>query len=610
MLDSMAIVVLIASALVVASIFTSFISFRFGAPLLLVFLVLGLLAGEDGVGGIAFNDHPAAFFIGSVALAIILFDSGFETRLATLRIAAGPAIVLATAGVVATAALVGVAARFLFDLAWPEAFLLGAIVAPTDAAAVFFLLRVGGITLRDRVRSTLEIESGTNDPVAIFLTISLVGAIAGSGMPAALPLDLAGSVVLQVVVGSAIGVAGGLAIVAVVNRAELEAALYPIVVIALALAVWAVAGLGKGSGFLAVYLAGLIAGNAHMRHTGALKRFQRGVTWLSQIAMFLTLGLLATPSQFGRVLVPAMALAVVLTFFARPAAVWLCLLPFGFTRHEIAFVSWVGLRGAVSILLAILPVIAGLPHGQDIFNTAFIIVLVSLLLQGWTIRPMANWLGMVVPARPGAVDRFELELPGRGDYEIVAYQVHADSPVATGHRIPRWARPSLLIRDGRSLRPHLAGRPQAGDQVYVITTPEFVGLLDQLFASGGAHPDDPRLFGEFGIAVDARLAALAAVYGFVVNPGDEQLTVAELLRRELAGDIETGDRIAYGLVDLIVRRVGKDHAIEEVGLALEHEQRTRPRMPLFQSWREIRSVTRRWLVKLKRVGRRRGASGE
>jgi cell volume regulation protein A len=599
MLESMAIVVLIGSVLVVASIFTSFISFRFGAPLLLGFLILGLLAGEDGIGGIAFNDRPAAFFIGSVALAIILFDSGFETRLATLRVAAVPAIVLATLGVILTAALVGVAARFVFGLAWPEAFLLGAVVAPTDAAAVFFLLRVGGITLRDRVRSTLEIESGTNDPVAIFLTTSLVAAIAVSALPTNLTVDLAGSVVLQVAVGGVVGVAGGLAIVAVVNRAELETALYPIVVIALALAVWSIANLARGSGFLAVYAAGMISGNAHMRHTGALKRFQRGVTWLSQIAMFLTLGLLATPSQFGHVLVPAVVLAIVLTLVARPAAVWLCLLPFGFTRHEIAFVSWVGLRGAVSILLAILPVIAGLPHGQDLFNGAFIVVLVSLLLQGWTIRPMANWLGMVVPARPGAVDRIELELPGRGDYEIVAYEVHADSPVATGHRIPRWARPSLLIRDGRSLRPHLAGRPQAGDQVYVITSPEFVGLLDQLFASGGANPDDPRLFGEFGIERDAKLSDLAAVYGFVVKPGDELLSVAELLRRELAGDIEPGDRIAYGLVDLIVRRVSEDHAIEEVGLALEHEQRTRPRMPVFQSWREIRALVAGWFRRSK-----------
>src|SRR5262249_2975170 len=218
-----------------------------------------------------------------------------------------------------------------------------------------------------------------------------------------------------------------------------------------------------------------------------------------------------------------------------------------------AFVSWVGLRGAVSILLAILPVIAGLPNGQDMFNTAFIAVLVSLLLQGWTIRPMANFLGMVVPARPGIVDRIELELPGSGDHEIVAYEVHEDSPVAKGQRIPRWARPSLLIRDGRSLRPHLAGRPQAGARVYVIGRPEFTGPPGRLFISGGDRTDDPRLFGEFGIDGDAKLPELAAAYGFAVAKGDEALTVAELLRRELAGDIEAGDRIAHGPGGLIGR---------------------------------------------------------
>jgi cell volume regulation protein A len=492
--------------------------------------------------------------------------------------------------VLLTTVLVGVAAQFLYGFGWWQGLLIGAIVAPTDAAAVFFLLRVGGITLRDRVRSTLEIESGTNDPVAIFLTIAILGIVTVSPAGSTATLGLAGSIVLQIVVGGLVGVAGGLAIVAVVNRAELEAALYPIVVIALALAVWAIADIGRGSGFLAVYVAGQIAGNSRMRHAAALKRFQQGITWLSQIAMFLTLGLLATPSQFQNVAGPAIALAIFLTLIARPIAVWFCLLPFRFTRYEIAFVSWVGLRGAVSIMLAILPVIAGLPHGQDIFNTAFIAVLVSLLVQGWTIRPMANFLGMVVPARPGIVDRIELELPGSGDYEIVAYEVHADSPVAQGQRLPRWARPSLLIREGRSLRPHLAGRPQAGDQVYVITTPEFVSLLDRLFMSGGDRPDDPGLFGEFGIDRDAKLPELAAVYGFAVAKGDEDLTVAELLRRELAGDIEAGDRIAYGLVDLIVRRVSEEHAIEEVGLALEHEQRARPRMPLFQSWREIKTL--------------------
>jgi cell volume regulation protein A len=594
MLESMNLAILIGSVLVVVAVFTSLISFRFGAPLLLVFLAVGLLAGTDGIGGIAFDNSGAAYFIGAIALAIILFDSGFETRLATLRVAALPAMTLATVGVALTAVLVAVVAEVLFHFSWLHGLLLGAIVAPTDAAAVFFLLRVGGLTLRDRVRSTLEVESGTNDPIAIFLTLSLVGLIAGPTPLGDLTANPVAAFVLQIGLGALVGLAGGFVIVQIVNRTAFEPALYPIIVLALALGIFAFAGMVHGSGFLAVYIAGLVAGNARMRHALALKRFQQGTTWLSQIAMFLTLGLLATPSQFGAVLPASLALAFFLTFIARPVAVWLCLLPFRFTRHEIAFVSWVGLRGAVSILLAILPAIAGMPEARTLFAAAFIVVLVSLLLQGWTIRPMARFLGLIVPPRRGPVDRIELELPGRGDHELVAYVVHPESPVAHGERVPRWARPSLTIRDGHSLRPHRAGKPQAGDQVYVITTPQYIGLLDRLFAGPATGADDPRLFGEFVLAPDTELSDLSRVYDVNIAETDAGLTIAEFLRRELAGDIEPGDRISLGPVDLIVRRVDDAHQIVEVGLALEHGSRARPRLPLFQSPREIRELLRWW----------------
>ena len=590
MLESMNLAIFIGSALVVAAVFTSLISFRLGAPLLLMFLVIGLIAGEDGPLGIDFDNSRAAFFVGSIALAIILFDSGFETRSATLRIAAAPSVTLATAGVLLTAVLVGGAAHLLFGFSFAEGLLLGALIAPTDAAAVFFLLRVGGITLRDRVRSTLEVESGSNDPVAIFLTLAIVawlaGPSAGDGPGIAVALDF----LRQIGLGAVAGIAGGVIIAQAVNRTRFEAALYPIVVLALALVTFAIAGMIGGSGFLAVYVAGLVAGNARMRHAVVLRRFQQGTTWLAQIAMFLTLGLLATPSQFPAVALSAVGLALLLTFLARPVAVWICLLPFGFSRNEMAFVSWVGLRGAVSILLAIPPVIAGLPGAQDLFNAAFIIVLTSLLVQGWTIGPVARFLGLVVPARHGPVDRIELELPGRGNHEIVAYVVHPESAVAKGQRIPRWARPALLVRGGRSLQPDRAGRPEPGDQIYVITTPEHIGLLDRLFAGPAEGAGDPRLYGEFGLAPDTILADLAKAYDALVAPGDEGLTVGELLRRELAGAIEQGDRIAYGPIDLIVRSVDDAHGIEEVGLALEHARARQPRIPVFQSPREIAAL--------------------
>ena len=591
MFEAMNLAIFIGSALVIASVFTSLISFRFGAPLLLIFLTVGLLAGEDGPLGIEFDNGRAAFFVGSVALAIILFDSGFATRSATLRVAAWPAGILATVGVLLTAGLVAVAAHFIFGLSWIYGMILGAVVAPTDAAAVFFLLRVGGINIRDRVRSTLEVESGSNDPVAIFLTIALVDLAVAPGEGAV--VDLLVHFGLQAGVGLLIGIVGGIVISEVVNRTDFEAALYPIVVLALALGIFAAAGMLEGSGFLAVFVAGLIAGNARMRHAVALKRFQEGTTWLAQIAMFLTLGLLATPSEFPAVMVAAIGIALFLTLLARPIAVWLCLLPLRFSRRERAFISWVGLRGATSILLAIVPAIAGLPYGQEIFNITFLVVLFSLLVQGWTIGPMARWLKLLVPPRIGPVERIELELPGRGNHEIVTYVVHPESPVAKGQRIPRWARPALIVRDGRSLRSDRAGRPQAGDQIYVLTTPNFIGLLDGLFAGPVKGAFDPQLYGEFAIAPDTRLSALASLYEAPVAAGDRDLTVAELLRRELAGDIEQGDRVPLGPIDLIVRSVDQ-HGIVDIGLALEHNQNPPPQIPLFQSPKEIAGLVRSW----------------
>ena len=589
MIEAMSLPILIGTVLVIAAIFTSYFSFRLGAPLLLVFLLVGLAAGEDGLG-LAFDDAPSAYFIGALALAIILFDSGFATPTATLRIAAWPAVALATVGVLLTTLVVGLAARILFGWNWFESFVMGAIVSPTDAAAVFFLLRVGGITLRERVRATLEIESGSNDPMAIFLTIALVALAVENASGGATFAELVRQFILQIGFGAVIGILGGLLMREAVNRTNFEPGLYPILVMAMALLVFAVAGQTGGSGFLAVYLAGILVGNSKLRHSVALRRFSETLTWLSQIAMFLVLGLLATPSEFPRVLLPAIILAIVLMLVARPFAVWLCLAFFRFTRQEMTFVAWVGLRGAVSILLAILPILGGTSHGRALFNVVFIVVVVSLLVQGWSIAPVARWLGLIVPPRRGPVDRIELELPGRGEHEIVAYKVLPESPVGKGARIPRWARPALIVRDGHSFRPHRAGRPRANDQIYIVTTPAYISLLDRLFAAPALGAEDPALFGEFDIDPDAPLGDLAAMYGAVVSEADGVLTVRAYLRRELAGNIEPGDRIKLGPVDIIVRRVDARHAIEEVGLAVEPVPVSRPRIPLFQNPKELRTL--------------------
>src|SRR5690349_1536269 len=282
---------LVGTALVLAAAFSSLIAFRFGAPLLLLFLGLGLAAGVDGLG-IEFDNARVAYFVGSLALAVILFESGFGTPLTALRQAALPALSLATVGVLLTSGLFGVAAYYLTGFSWLESFLLGAAVASTDAAAVFFLLRAGNLQLRDRVRSTLEIESGTNDPIAIFLTITLVEVIAIGANPDAevLVVDLIAGFVVHMGIGAIIGVLGGMAIVRLVNRFHLDPGLLPIFVLTLSLLEFAAGGAFGGSGFLAAYLAGLVAGNSRIRAEAGLRRFQEGVAWLAQIIMFLVLG--------------------------------------------------------------------------------------------------------------------------------------------------------------------------------------------------------------------------------------------------------------------------------------------------------------------------------
>lgn len=581
--------VLLAAALVLLAGFTSLLAFRFGAPILLVFLCLGLLVGEDGLG-IPFDDAPLAFFIGSLALAVILFDSGFGTKFASLRIAAAPAVTLATIGVLLTAALVGVAGRFVFGFSWLESFLIGAIISSTDAAAVFFLLRVGGINIRERARATLEIESGSNDPMAIFLTIALVELLLdrpGSG-------DLLLNFVRQMGLGLLVGLAGGFLIVTLLNWTRLEPGLYPVLVLAGSMAVFGATGVSGGSGFLAVYVAGIFAGNKPMLMKLAVTRFQDGLTWFAQISMFLVLGLLATPSQFPSVAMPAIGLALFLTLVGRPFAVWLCLLPFRFRPDETAFISWVGLRGAVSILLAILPLAQGLPNGQDVFNIAFIIVITSLLVQGWTIRPLARQLGLVVPPRLGPLEKIELELPGAAHHELVAYRVAPGSPVDRGTKVPRWARPSLVLRDGRSMGFQFAGKLRAGDQVYLFVSPRYMRLMDRLFASPAViSDDDADFFGDF--AVDPRKSVGELGRSYEIEAGGERpdTSIGEFIERRLGGQTDIGDRVACGSVELVVRDLNQDGSIKSVGVALTPHHTVSAHVPFFLNARELANWFRR-----------------
>ncbi len=585
--DSINIAILIGAGLVALSTLTSLASQRFGAPLLLVFLGIGLLAGEDGLLGIEFDSGAAAYFIGSLALAIILFDSGFETPFRSYRVAAYPALTLATLGVIVTAGIVGVAAHYLFGIGWIEGMLLGSIVASTDAAAVFFLLRVGGINLRERVKATLEIESGANDPMAIFLTMMFVELAASRGDPDfGFSVTFILSFIKQIGLGLVVGAIGGLALAAMMNRLKgLDAGLFPITCLASALVVFAAGGLIGGSGFLAAYVAGVVAGNRRINFAHRVRRFQVGMTWLAQIGMFLTLGLLATPSEFGSAILPAIGLAIVLIFLARPIAVWLCLLPFKFKWREKLFVGWVGLRGAVSIMLAILPGLGGVEGGPLFFNIVFVMVLASLMVQGWTIGLTAQMLNMLAPAEPGFIDRVEVELPGGAELELVGYRIHPESSVAKGERIPRWARPLLIMRGKEALSVHNSGLLRPDDRVYLFAAPRQVAALDAIYASP-ADEARPEAAGDFIIEGSVWYDELVQQYGLPEPRHAEPEKIANFLEREFSGKPVVGDRLSVGPVDLIVNTIDDAGRIDKVGIITD---------PAVTSERTIAQRTAEWI---------------
>lgn len=587
-MEAFYIILLVGTVLVLVAALSSLLAFRFGAPLLLVFLSIGLLAGVDGLG-IAFENYSFTFMLGSVALAIVLFDSGFMTPMHSFRIAAAPSIALASVGVLLTTGLFALAASLFLKFSLLEGLLLGSIVASTDAAAVFFLLRIGGINIRDKVRSTLEVESGTNDPMAIFLTVALAELLATGQGFSGLDLHFLVLFLEEMGLGVLCGLGGGFMIVWVLNRFTSDRGLAPIFVLTLALLVFAFTGAIGGSGFLAVYVAGMVSGNRKMFAKQQIVRFNEGLTWLAQIIMFLVLGLLATPSQFPSLLLPAVGLALFLIFVARPVAVWLSLLPFDFTQQETGFLAWVGLRGAVSILLAIMPILSGVENGSVYFNTTFIIVLVSLLVQGWTIKPVADWLGLIIPPRMGAVDKVELDLPGTAHHELISYRVMKDSPILKGERIPRWAMPSLVIRDGRSMRYQYAGRLKENDQIYLFISPAYSKLLDRIFASQvPVDEDDAEFFGAFAISPNRPAKELDAAYGpGLLSANEQNMTVGDLITSRLGGRVEYADRMRFGSIILIVRELDdQEEHIRSIGISLEPVEPT-TNLPIFINMREI-----------------------
>jgi cell volume regulation protein A len=559
------------AALLLAAILLGWVSQRANLPLLLVFLVVGMLAGEDGPGGIQFDDIELSFLVGNLALAVILLDGGMRTRYALFRVAFAPALTLATAGVVLTAALVGVFAAVVSGLDWRYGMLLGAIVGSTDAAAVFAILRTAGARLNERLAATLELESGMNDPMAVFLTIALIEVIR-HGVSATGP-SILGELVLQFGIGGAAGLASGAALAWMLGQVRLSTGLHALLTVAGGVLVFALTNRIGGSGFLAVYLAGLIVGNRPTHASEDALRAMDGFAWLSQAAMFLLLGLLVTPSELPAIAWSALGLAAWLMLVARPAAVAACLAPFRFAARDTVYIAWVGLRGAVPIILALFPLLAGIEGARTLFNYALFVVLVSLLLQGSTVAASARRLGVALPPRPEPLARTPIIAGKRDEWEAVQFEVAPESRAA-GRRpadleLPEGASLAGLFRHGARLPLSAWTTIEGRDVASLIARAADVERLADLFA---AEPQTGPLasravYGDFVLEGAARIGDVAQFYEIPIAPADAALTLEGYLRRALRKRPVPGDAIMLGRMRLTVREMDGDR-ITKVGLKL------------------------------------------
>lgn len=476
-----ALLLLVFAILILFSVLFSRTLNRVGVPVVLLFLLLGMLGGSEGIGGVHFDDYNLAFRFGTIALILILFDGGLNTAQSAIRRSILPAGLLATAGVVLTAGVVALAAR-LFGLAWSEAILIGVIVSSTDAAAVFAVLRGGSIRVKDPARSAIEVESCINDPMAVLLTVTAVEVLR-STTPISpwLLLQLPAQLIIGGAVGAIVGAAGRFTL----SRVTLSTAgLYPVATLAIAFLAFGLATVAHGSGFLAVFTAGAILGNGSLPYKAGLTRVHDAVAWFAQVAMFLMLGLLSFPSRLLDVAGIGLALALVLAFLARPIAVAACLAPLGWKRSDLIYTGWIGIRGAVPIILATIPIMSGIPGSERVFDVVFFIVALSAIVPGASIIPVTRALGLEDERRPQPSALLEVHSRRRMDGDFYIYRIDPSTAVCGAAlaevSFPENASILLIVRDDTLLPARGRTTIQPGDFIYVFCRPEdepHIGLL-------------------------------------------------------------------------------------------------------------------------------------
>lgn len=554
-------IILLAAVLLLLGIASSKASARLGLPVLVLFLLVGMLAGENGIGGIVFDDAVTAHALGSLALAFILYDGGLQSSTAAIKAVWKPAGILATLGVVVTAVITGIGASWILDLPLLEGILLGSIVGSTDAAAVFAQMRNAGLHIRERIKDLLEVESASNDPMAIFLTVGLLEVLVND---MSLGMGFLQLFFMQMGLGAFVGIGVGKAAVWLINRIHLNATgLYTVMVVAIGLLSFGIAANLGGSGFLAIYLTGIVVGNSRFVFQRGSFLFMDGLAWLSQITMFVVLGLLSNPEELIKVWKEGLAVAAVLILVARPVAVLPVLAPMGFSAREMSFVSWVGLRGSVPIMLAIFPLVFGLPGAALIFDVVFFVVLISAIVQGGTMAMVSRWLGLAepVPVTPAAT--LEIISVAEIGVDIVKYSLCRSSR-AIGRRIARMALPdgvvvAMIMRGNKVIPPRGSTWLQEGDQPFVVHSPEARDFVEYAFScreeSHETGTSGLELLASGGLLLKGDVLASDVLDSYDIDVGDGQSGTLEQILKQQLPEPAVGQQIERSAVVLRIQEM-------------------------------------------------------